>query len=76
MRRDLHAAGRRCLSVSCRREAGPQCWNGDKPGQKLDNYWTTKCTACVLKSKCPPAKERRVKRWEHEAVLDAMREQF
>ena len=31
---------------------------------------TTKCGACALKSKCTPAKERRVKRWEHEAVLD------
>jgi hypothetical protein len=27
-------------------------------------------------SKCTPAKERRVKRWEHEAVLDAMQEQL
>ena len=46
-------------------------WNVEA-GRKLHNYWTTKCTACALKSKCTPAKERRVKRWEHEAVLDAM----
>jgi hypothetical protein len=45
-------------------------------GQKLHNYWTTKCTACALKSKCTPAKERRVKRWEHEAVLEAMEERL
>jgi transposase len=36
----------------------------------------TKCTACALKSKCTPAKERRVKRWEHEAVLEAMQERL
>jgi hypothetical protein len=38
--------------------------------------WTTKCAGCVLKSKCTPAKERRVKRWEHEAVIDAMQERL
>ena len=50
-------------------------WNVEA-GRKLHNYWTTKCTACGLKSKCTPAKERRVKRWEHEAVLDAMQERL
>jgi hypothetical protein len=45
-------------------------------GRKLHNYWTTKCFGCALKSKCTPAKERRVKRWEHEAVLDAMQERL
>jgi len=46
------------------------------PGRKLHNYWTTQCTGCALKSKCTPAKERRVKCWEHEAVLDAMQERL
>src|ERR1700687_5620258 len=36
-------------------------WNVEA-GRKLHNYWTTKCTGCALKSKCTPAKERRVKR--------------
>ena len=45
-------------------------------GRKLHNYWTTKCAGCALKSKCTPAKERRIKRWEHEAVLDAMQERL
>jgi hypothetical protein len=50
-------------------------WNVEA-GRKLHNYWTTKCTGCALKSKCTPARERRVKRWEHEAVLDAMQERL
>src|SRR5271165_5519763 len=50
-------------------------WNVEA-GRKLHNYWTTKCTSCALKSRCTPAKERRVKRWEHEAVLDAMQERL
>jgi transposase len=45
-------------------------------GLKLHCYWTTKCAACPLKSKCTLARERRVKRWEHEAVLDAMQERL
>jgi transposase len=50
-------------------------WNVEA-GRKLHNYWTTKCGACALKSKCTPAKERRVKRWEHEAVVEAMQERL
>ena len=45
-------------------------------GLTLHCYWTTKCPACALKSKCTFSKERRVKRWEHEAVLDAMQERL
>ena len=45
-------------------------------GLTLHAYWTTKCAACALKSKCTPSKERRVRRWEHEAVLDAMQERL
>jgi transposase len=45
-------------------------------GRKPHNYWTTKCTTCALKPKCTPAKERRIKRWEHEAVLEAMQERL
>lgn len=34
-------------------------------------YWTSNCGTCSLKSYCTIGKERRVSRWEHEAVLDA-----
>jgi transposase len=35
-------------------------------------YRTAACTGCPLKERCTPAQERRVRRWEHEAVLDAL----
>ncbi|QNT71323.1 transposase [Defluviicoccus vanus] len=41
-------------------------------GRTLHAYWTTTCGDCALKGKCTPAKERVVRRWEHEAVIDAM----
>jgi transposase len=45
-------------------------------GLALHAYWTTKYAGCALKSRCTPAKERRVKRWEHEAILDAIQERL
>ena len=39
-------------------------------GKTLRRYWTSKCTECRLKALCTPAKERRISRWEHEAVLE------
>ncbi|KJH73708.1 IS1182 family transposase [Pseudomonas sp. ES3-33] len=41
-------------------------------GLKLHRYWSSNCQGCVLKSKCTPSKQRRVRRWEHEAVLEEM----
>jgi transposase len=41
-------------------------------GKTLHAYYTTVCQSCSLKNKCTTGKERRVKRWEHETVLDAM----
>jgi hypothetical protein len=32
----------------------------------------TACSTCALKPRCTPDKHRRVKRWEHEDVLDRM----
>lgn len=42
-------------------------------GQTLHRYWNlSSCRTCSLKPQCTPAKERRITRWEHEAVLEAM----
>ena len=41
-------------------------------GQRLHAYWTTNCETCKLKPHCTTAPFRRVKRWEHEGVIDAM----
>lgn len=42
-------------------------------GQTLHCYWNlSSCKACSLKAQCTPAKERRVTRWEYEAVVEAM----
>ena len=38
----------------------------------LDVYWSSHCAACPIKAQCTSGKERRIRRWEHEAVIDAM----
>lgn len=35
-------------------------------------YWYSDCKNCAIKEKCTPGKERRITRWEDEAVLEAM----
>lgn len=41
-------------------------------GLTLRRYWTNTCSTCALKARCTTGKERRIARWEHEAVLEAM----
>ena len=41
-------------------------------GETQYRYWTNQCKNCPLKNQCTPGNERRVGRWENEAVLDEM----
>jgi transposase len=41
-------------------------------GMDLHVYWTTRCADCPLKARCTSSRMRRIKRWEHEAVIEAM----
>jgi hypothetical protein len=46
-------------------------------GLTLHRYWDlASCTGCPIKSRCTPSKNRRITRWEHEAVIDAMQERL
>ena len=45
-------------------------------GRTLHSYWTTKCDACPLKTKCTTSKERHVRRWEHQSVIEAMQQRL
>ncbi|CDG54343.1 conserved hypothetical protein [Halomonas sp. A3H3] len=40
-------------------------------GMKLHAYWSSACASCAMKEKCTTGKQRRIKRWEHEDVLEA-----
>lgn len=46
-------------------------------GQTLHRYWDqASCSACAIKAQCTTAKMRRITRWEHEAVIEAMQERL
>jgi len=41
-------------------------------GMTIHKYWPSACPSCPLKAQCTTSSYRRVTRWEHEAVLEAM----
>jgi transposase len=41
-------------------------------GLTLRRYWTNACRTCALKSRCTTGMQRRITRWEHEHVLEAV----
>ena len=45
-------------------------------GMTLHKYWSSACPKCPLKAQCTPSDYRRITRWEHEAVLDAMQDRL
>ena len=51
-------------------------YSNEEDGKVMRRYWTTACPACPLKSKCTTGSERRIPRWEHEHVLEAVQERL
>lgn len=45
-------------------------------GLTLHCYWSSACKGCPLKAQCTSSPQRRVKRWEQEAVIDAMQQRL
>jgi transposase len=39
-------------------------------GKTIRRYWTSDCKTCALRHQCTTGPERRIARWEHEAVLE------
>jgi hypothetical protein len=55
-------AGRRAIYRFAREENGLQ----------IRRYWTSECPSCPMKAECTPSDYRRISRWEHEPVLEAV----
>ena len=47
-------------------------YTNEEDGKTLRRYWTTACQACSLKDQCTTGRERRISRWEQEAVLETV----
>lgn len=38
----------------------------------VHRYWSSHCQQCTLKEQCTPSQQRRITRWEHESVIEAL----
>src|SRR5713226_603767 len=47
-------------------------YTNEENGLVLRRYWTNACRSCAIKHSCTTAKERRITRWEHEHILEAV----
>ena len=45
-------------------------------GQQLRRYWTNACRTCAIKHQCTTGHERRITRWEHEHVVEAVQQRL
>jgi transposase len=51
-------------------------YTNEEKGLILHRYWTNACQNCVIKEQCTTGKERRIRRWEHEHVLEAVEQRL
>jgi hypothetical protein len=51
-------------------------YTNEEEGKTLRRNWTTACPGCPLKSHCTKGPERRITRWEHENVLEAVQQRL
>jgi transposase len=47
-------------------------YTNQENGLTLRRYWSSVCRTCAIKDRCTTGKERRITRWEHEHVLEAV----
>ena len=50
----------------------PYRYTNEEGGKVLRRYWTNICPKCPIKSHCTTGPERRIARWEHEHLLEAV----
>ena len=45
-------------------------------GKAIRSYWSGACVDCVIKDKCTTCKQRRIRHWEHEDVLERLQKRL
>jgi len=51
-------------------------YTNEENGLVLLRYWTNACQSCAIKQRCTTGKERRIARWKHEDVLEAVQKRL
>ncbi|MDB5876695.1 MAG: transposase [Variovorax sp.] len=52
-----------------------RCNSVDKSGT-VAVYWSSACPKCAIRQQCTTGKQRRIRRWEHEDVLDRVQQRL
>jgi hypothetical protein len=47
-------------------------FTNEEHGLILRRYWANACPTCAIKNRCTTSKERRITRWQHEHILEAV----
>jgi transposase len=48
----------------------------EEKGLVVRRYWASVCQTCPVKTRCTTGKERRITRWEHEHLVEAMHDRI
>ena len=51
-------------------------FSAEEHGKTIRRYWTTACPKCPLQSRCTTGPMRRIPRWDHEHLLEAVQERL
>jgi transposase len=51
-------------------------YTNEEKGLILHRYWANTCQSCAIKRRCTTGKERRITRWEHEHLVDAVQKRL
>lgn len=51
-------------------------FTSDERGMQIRTYWSSSCIGCAIKAQCTPSDYRRIRRWEHEAVMDKVQQRL
>jgi transposase len=51
-------------------------YTNQEKGLTLRRYWTNACQTCAIRDRCTTGKERRITRWQHEHVLEAVQQRL
>ena len=51
-------------------------YQSEEDGKTIRRYSTSVCKTCALKARCTTGSDRRISRWEHEAVLEKVQDRL
>jgi len=54
----------------------PYRFTSEEDGKLIRRYWTTACQNCSIKPQCTTGPERRIPRWEHEHLIEAVQQRL